>query len=221
MKKYLEQFFPCWEILSQEERQNVAEHSLSIHYEKGTMVHRSDQDCKGLMLIQNGQLRTFIVSEEGREVTLFRVKSKEVCALSASCLMDAFVFDVMMDALEDTDIILIPSGIMSTLIKKHMELELYLYKASTERFTDVMWMLQQILFFGADRRVAIFLWDECSATREDTICYTHDEIARLIGSAREVVTKVLKYFADEGIVSLGRGKITILKKEKLKKICSV
>ena len=78
-----------------------------------------------------------------------------------------------------------------------------------------MWTMQQILFMGIDRRVAIFLWDEM-LRNGPVIPLTHDEIARCIGSAREVVTKVLRYFSQEGIVSLSRGKVTIIDREKLR-----
>ena len=77
--------------------------------------------------------------------------------------------------------------------------------------------MQQILFMGIARRVAIFLVDEAVKSGRTSIAMTHDEIARYIGSAREVVTRVLKYFSDEGVVALSRGKITILDLEKLKR----
>jgi CRP/FNR family transcriptional regulator len=169
------------------------------------------------MVILSGQLRTFIVSDEGREVTLFRVYQDDVCVLAGSCLMDAIVFDVMIDAVEDTNVVIIPSAVIAPLIEKYPKIEAYLYKTAAERFSDVIWTMQQILFLSTDKRVAIFLWDEIARTNCMTISATHDEVARYIGSAREVVTKVLKYFVQEGIVTLSRGKITIVNKELLRK----
>ena len=215
--EYLQKFFPFWDNLKEEEKIFLAKNVVDVEYKKGSIIYNNEQACKGLMFIKKGQLRTFIVSEEGREVTLFRVRTNDVCVLSASCLMESLVFNVMIDAIEDTSVLMIPSEILAKVIEKHMEIELYLYKASTEHFSDIIWMVQQILFLGVDKRVARFIFDETQMIKSNSIYFTHDEIARLIGSAREVVTKVLKYFSDEGLVVLGRGKITVKDKEKLKK----
>jgi CRP/FNR family transcriptional regulator len=213
----LECLLPFWNDLDTFEKEQLLKGCFETTYRKGLMLHRSEQQCSGIMVILNGQLRTYIVSDEGREVTLFRVYQDNVCVFSATCLMDAIVFDVMIDAVEDTNVIIIPSAVLSPLIKKYPKIEAYLYKTATERFSDVIWTMQQILFLSADKRVAIFLWDEITWTNCMTISVTHDEIARYIGSAREVVTKVLKYFVQEGIVTLERGKIQVTDKKLLKK----
>lgn len=207
--------FPFWKDLAPQQQSAILESSVEIFYPKGTVLHRAEQGCKGILLLCSGQLRTYIVSEEGREVTLYRVHGGEACVMAASCLMDAIVFDVLIEAIEDTQAITVPAAVFSRVIQDRPEAELFLYKTASERFSDIMWTMQQILFMGADRRVAIFLWDEY-VRGGAVIALTHDEIARYIGSAREVVTKVLKYFAQEGIVSLGRGRVTVLDKEKLR-----
>lgn len=137
--------------------------------------------------------------------------------LSAAGLMDAIVFDVMIDAVEDSEVLMIPVAVLETVMKRHSEVEAYLYKTATERFADVIWIMQQILFMSVDRRVAQFIWDETLRADSLTITITHEEIARCIGSAREVVTKVLKYFQSEGVVVLSRGKIAVNSREQLKK----
>ena len=139
-----------------------------------------------------------------------------MCVLSASCLMDTIAFDVMIEAMEETVVSVLPSVVLNQVMKKNPYVELYLYKAATEKFSDVMWTMQQILFQKIDKRVAGFLWDEMSHAGTQTLSLTHDEIAKYIGSAREVVTRVLKYLAENEVISLGRGKIHIEDKEKLK-----
>lgn len=180
-------------------------------------MHRSEENCKGLMAVRSGQLRTYILSDEGREVTLFRVYANDVCVLSASCLMDSIEFDVLIEATDRTEVLVIPSLCLNQIIKSNPYVELYLYKSATEKFSEVMWTMQQILFQKIDQRVARFLWDESMRNHHDELQMTHDEIAKYIGSAREVVTKVLKYLAEHQAVELRRGKIIILDKEKLKK----
>lgn len=216
MSETLEEIFPFWNDLLPEEKEIVKENVRVEAYEKGAVINRTTEECKGLMAVQTGQLRTYILSEEGREVTLFRVQEEEICVLSASCLMDAIIFDVLIEAMEPTEVIMIPSSVLHQIKEKNPYIELYLYKTATEKFSDVMWTMQQILFLRIDQRVATFLWDEMQRQKSMTINITHDEIARYIGSAREVVTKVLKYLAQEKAVELKRGKIEILNKEKLK-----
>ena len=179
-------------------------------------MHRTEDSCKGLITVLNGLLRTYILSEEGREVTLFRVKEEEVCVLSASCLMDTITFDVLIEATEDTEVLVLPAAILNQVVQKNPYMELFLYKSATEKFSDVMWTMQQILFLKIDQRVAQFLWDEMIQKSNMTLSLTHDEIARYIGSAREVVTKVLKYMVKEQVLELKRGTIIILDKEKLR-----
>lgn len=216
VREKLESLLPFWSGLEAEEQELLVKGCFAVNYEKGTLMHRCEQDCSGMMLVTKGQLRSYIVSEEGREVTLFRVRENDICVLSATCLMDAIVFDVLIDAVEETEVITLPSVLLSTLLEKYPKIEAYLYKTATERFSEVVWTMQQLLFLSIDQRIAIFLWDEMNRTKATTIYLTHDEMARYIGSAREVVTKVLKYFAQEGIVALGRGKIEILDKKMLK-----
>ena len=211
------QMLPFWEHLTPQEQMALREASVPSTLPKGTITHRADQDCKGILLLLSGQLRAFLLSEEGREVTLYRVREGETCVLSSSCLMDAIVFDVLIEAIEETHVITLPVTALSPLAQQRPEIELFLYKTASERFSDIMWTMQQILFMGMDRRAAIFLWDE-SAQKGPVLRITHDEMARYIGSAREVVTKVLKYFVQEGIVALRRGTITILDREKLRRL---
>lgn len=211
-----EELFPFWEKLSDIEKDLIEQTTYTETYNKGMLMHRTEDSCKGLMTILSGQLRTYILSEEGREVTLFRVNADEVCVLSASCLMDAITFDVLIEATEDTEVLVLPTTTLNHIVQQNPYIELFLYKSATEKFSDVMWTMQQILFLKIDQRVAQFLWDEMVQKNHMTLSLTHDEIARYIGSAREVVTKVLKYMVKEGALELKRGTITILDKELLR-----
>lgn len=215
MRNY-ESLFPFWSQLTDLEKNVIENAAYTEKYDKGMMMHRTDGSCKGLMTVLSGQLRTYILSEEGREVTLFRVNTEEVCVLSASCLMDAIAFDVLIEATEDTEVLVLPAAILNQVIQQNAHVELFLYKSATEKFSDVMWTMQQILFLKIDQRVAQFLWDEMVQKNSMTLLLTHDEIARYIGSAREVVTKVLKYMVKEGALELKRGTITVLDKELLR-----
>lgn len=219
--KELREYLPFWEILSENEKEKLQNESKLVEYKKDAKMQQCSQGCQGIMIILEGQLRSYIVSEEGREVTLFRVFQDDVCVLSAAGLMDAIVFDVMIDAVEASKILMVSVQILKPLVKKYIEVEAYLYRTAVERFSDVLWIMQQILFLSTDQRVAQFLWDEVVRTKQTTITMTHDEIARYIGSAREVVTKVLKYFQSEGVLQLSRGRIEIVNKDMLKQYLQI
>lgn len=210
------EIFPFWQQLTEEEKEIIGAAVYTEKYNRGMLMHRTADSCKGLMSVLAGQLRTYILSEEGREVTLFRVQQEEVCVLSASCLMDSITFDVLIEAAEETEVLVLPAAVLNQIVQKNPYVELYLYKAATEKFSDVMWTMQQILFLKIDQRVAQFLWDEMIQKNSMTLTLTHDEIAKYIGSAREVVTKVLKYMSKESVVELKRGSVIVLDKEKLR-----
>lgn len=210
-----EKGLPFWNDLTDEQKRLIADLAVTESFKQGDTIHRSDDECRGVLFIVSGQLRAYILSEDGREVTLYRLYSNDVCILSASCALDAVAFDVFIEASENSRAIIIPLAVFRRIMNENIRIELFTYKESTERFSDVMWTLQQILFMSADRRIAHFLWDEAVKTGSDTLNFTHDRIARYIGSAREVVTRMLKYFSDEGIVRLSRGKIQILDRKKL------
>ena len=215
MRNY-EDIFPFWSNLTEKEKEYIENVVYTEKYNKGMLMHRTDDSCKGLVTVLTGQLRTYILSEEGREVTLFRVNEEEVCILSASCLLDTITFDVLIEATEDTEVLVIPAPALNMVLQQNPYIELFMYKSATEKFSDVMWTMQQILFLKIDQRVAQFLWDEMVQKNSMTLSITHDEIAKYIGSAREVVTKVLKYMVKEEVLELKRGTIILLDKEKLR-----
>ena len=212
--------YPFWDKLTPDEKDDIRQACYTEKYEKGMLMHRAEENCKGLMSVLSGQLRTYMLSDEGREVTLYRIYDGEICVLSASCLMDSIVFPVMIEATEATEVLVLPSVCLSRIVKENPYVEAYLYRTATEKFSEVMWTMQQILFHRIDQRVAHFLLEEMEHQKQTELVITHDEIARYIGSAREVVTKVLKYFAGEQIVALSRGKIRILDADKLRESAS-
>ena len=208
--------FSFWQHLSEYEKELICRNTSLGSYKKGTTLHGGNDDCVGVILIKSGQLRTYMLSEDGRDITLYRLYEGDTCILSASCVLEAITFEVFIDAEEDSEILLINSAVFHNLIETNIFVEAYSYKLATTRFSDVMWAMQQILFMSFDRRLAIFLNDELAKSGGDSIHMTHEQIAKYVGSAREVVSRMLKYFSAEGIVELSRGGIKIINKKKLK-----
>ena len=200
--------FPFWDNLSKSEKETFVNSSQYISFRKGTNIHNGNE-CTGIILIRKGSLRLYILSDEGKEITLYRLFPGEMCMLSASCVLHNITFDVFVDAEENSECIIIGGCAYAALSERNAEAKIFALETALARFSDVMWVMQQILFMSMDKRLAIFLLDEISKTGGDTVHLTHEQIAKYMGSAREVVTRMLKYFSSEGIVELSRGGIKI------------
>ena len=207
--------FPFWDQLTPEEQELLCRYTRPVQYPKGARVHSPLESCVGILLLRTGQLRAYLLSEDGRDVTLYRLFAREVCILSASCVMEDVNVDLYIDAEEDTQAYCISAGIFRRLMQQNVYVRCYAYQLTAERFSDTMWTMQQVLFMSADRRLAIFLTDELAKNGGDELRMTHDQMAKYMGSAREVVSRMLKYFAQEGWVRLFRGGVQVLDKKKL------
>lgn len=200
---------PFWERLNESERKMLQDNSIIKKYPKGQLIYNSGNECSGLTMVLDGELRISIMSEEGREITLYRLHENELCALSASCILSQITFDTQTTATEECTVLLINPYAFEKLINQNIYVRCYMYELLSERFSSVMWTMQMILFKGYDRRLASFLISEYERTGLTTIQMTHEQIAQYTNSAREVVTRMLKRFSSEGLVEFKRGKITL------------
>lgn len=216
--KFIKSHLSFWDKLNDDEKKLIANNFSKIIYSKGEILHNADNECLGLVLIKSGGLRVYILSEDGREVTLYRLGEGDSCVLSASCILNNITFDVVIDAETDTEVLLLNISTFSILNKNNIYVENFSYKNTVDRFSDVMWAIEQILFMSFDKRLATFLIDEISRTKTTEINLTHEQIAKYLGSAREVVSRMLKNFESRGILKLSRGSIQVLNKEKLKEL---
>lgn len=215
---YIKSRLDFWDKLSESEINLLENNIANVSYNKGFNLHSADSECLGVLLIKNGGLCVYILSEDGREITLYRLSPGDVCVLSASCIINSITFDVHIDAESDTDAYLINIDTFSKLSNQNVYVENFAYKNTNERFSDVMWAMEQILFMSFDKRLAIFLLDEITKTNSNELHLTQEQIAKYIGSAREVVSRMLKVFQSEGILEQSRGSIHIIDKEKLREL---
>ncbi len=209
MEKLLNQL-PFWSSLLEEEKDRVRQRAFVNHYEKGTIINNGNKECLGMFFVLSGEIRTYLLSEEGREVTLFRLYSRDICVLSASCIISQITFETQMIAQQDADLLIIPVDVIAEITENNIYVRCFLYEMATRRFSDVMWAMQQILFKGLDRRLAGFLLAEAERSNSNVIHMTHEKIAQQISSAREVVARMFKHFAEDGLVDVKRGAITLL-----------
>lgn len=215
MESVLERL-PFWKLLTDSEKELVQQNAVIRLYKKGTPVYSSERECLGMLFVMQGEMRTYLLSEEGREVTLFRIYPNDLCVLSASCVISQISFDTQMSAQKDTEALVIPPNIVLFLKEKNLSVRCFLYELATKRFSDVMWAMQQILFKRLDQRLALFLLQESQRLGTDTIHMTHEQIAQQISSAREAVARMLKQFSEDGLVELKRGAIRLLDQNGLK-----
>lgn len=204
-----EEYFPVIRKLSKEQQKRIQEAVTEKSVEKGTVLHDGAADCTGLLVVQSGMLRAYILSEEGREITLYRLFERDVCLFSASCMMSGIQFEVTIEAEKDTRVWVIPTKVWKRLNEGSAVLANYTNELMADRFTNVMWLIEQIMWKSFDKRLAEFLLEEVSVEGTSLLKITHEVIGNHLGTAREVVTRMLRYFQSEGMVKLSRGMIEI------------
>ena len=183
--------------------------------ERGTLLRGGSTDCTGVLLIQTGQLRAFVYSEEGREITIYRLFEGDLCLFCAPCLIRSIQFDVTIQAEKDTEFWSIPSGVYQQLMSESTAVSNYTNELVASRFSEVMSRMEQFMWKSMDKRVAAFLLQEAAIGGTCELRITHETIANHLGSHREVITRTLREFQSAGLVKLSRGKVAILYKEKL------
>lgn len=209
---------PFWELLSGPQKETVADCAVIRHYEKGSMINGDGNACLGMIYVLKGSIRIYILSEEGREITLFRLEKDDTCVLSASCVISQITFDTQIVVEKSCDLLVVNSGVYSRIVNENIYVKCFTYELTVERFSSVMWTMQQILFEKVDRRIASFLISEYNKTGNAEIHMTHEQIAQQISSAREVVARMLKRFVSDGLVEMKRGTIKLKDIERLGKI---
>ena len=214
----LSDFFPFWNKLTDSQREKLQEVSHPMAVKAGTVVHNGSMDCLGLLLIRSGQLRVYTLSEEGREVTLYRLFEYDICLFSASCVMPSVQFEVVIEAEKDCDLIVIPSCLFKNLMEDSAPVANYTNHLISSRFSEVMWLMEQIMWKSFDKRLAKFLLEESALEQTTVLKITHEKIANHIGTAREVVTRMLRYFQGEGMVALARGTVELTDIKKLENL---
>ena len=214
----LAKFFPIWDKLTPAQQERIRATSILHSVKGGTMLHSGGPDCLGLLLVKSGQLRAYMLSDEGREVTISRFFEMDMCLFSASCVMSNMLFDVFIEAEKDSEVWVIPACLYQNLMEESLPLSNHSHNLITSHLSDVMWLMEQIMWKSFDKRLAKFLLEESALEGTNSLKITHEKIANHLGTAREVVTRMLRYFQSEGMVRLTRGTVDITDEKKLRKL---
>ena len=205
----VQDFFPIWAQLTPQQQRVLTQSTAQRSVPKGTVLAGSSTECTGLLLVRSGQLRAFILSDEGREITLYRLFERDICLFSASCMLRSMQFEIMIAAEKDTELFVIPADVYQSVARESAPAANFTTEIMAGRFSEVMWLMEQIMWKSFDRRLARFLLDESALEGTAVLHLTHETIANHMGTAREVVTRMLRYFQSEGLVRLSRGAVEL------------
>ena len=207
--------FPIWNKLTPAQ-QDAIQGSARLHNaSKGTIIHNGSLDCIGVLVIKSGQMRAYSLSDDGREITVYRLFDMDVCLFSASCMMPDVQFDIIIEAEKDCEFWIIPTPVFKELMDESAHVANFAIQIMASRFSDVMWLMEQIMWKSFDKRLAAFLIEESNIEESDVLKITHEKIGNHLGNPREVVTRMLRYFQGEGMVALTRGTIEITNRKAL------
>lgn len=210
----------CWPMLTPAQQAALIDNSRTASYAKDSFVYSASEQCLGVFCVQKGILRVYIDSPDGRQITLYRLFADDLCMLAATCVLQSISFTVHIEAIAASQLTIIPANIFAATMQQNKDLELFAYKESARRFSEIMWTVQQILFLRFDCRLAAFLLHEQRDGQPPFVACTHETMAKLLGSAREVVSRMLREFSDNHWISQSRGKVYLLDLASLQKLAA-
>ncbi len=210
--------FPIWNKLTADQQTRLEQLATFQKVTAGTVLHDGGASCLGLILVRSGQLRAYMLSGEGREVTICRFFDMDICLFSASCVMPNMQFDIFIEAEKDSEVWIVPACLYQNLMDESLAVANYSRNLIMGHFSELMWLVEQIMWKSFDKRLATFLLEETAVDGTDSLKITHEKIANHMGTAREVVTRMLRYFQSEGMVHLTRGTVDIIDEKKLRKL---
>lgn len=218
-RDYLEQL-PFWEALAEQQRDRLVASAQLRNVEADTMIYGLGESSIGMMHVVSGEIRAYILSEEGREVTLYRLLPGDNCVLSASGAIGQAGFDTYMTAQQPSALLVIPAAEYEDMVEHSVHVRCYTYELAAQRLSVILWILHQILFSRFDERLASFFMEEYRRTGCREICMTQEQIAGYVNSAREVVARMLRRFASDGLIENRRGAIYLLDMEGIAELAS-
>ena len=208
-KMELRETFPFWDQLSASQQALITQRAVLREVPAGAVLSGAGTDCVGLLVLRSGRLRAYVLSQDGREVTLYRLTAGEICLFSASCVLGTAQMDLTVEAEQDSTVWVIPPDVFRQISHESAAAAGYVNTLMARRFSEVMWLVEQVMWQSMDRRLAAFLLEESALEHTDTLHLTHEQIANHLGTAREVVTRMLRYFQSEGLVRLSRGAVEL------------
>ena len=209
---------PFWGCLTEDEARLVLDRQAVIRACAGQQLYNGSGENLGLIMVNRGVLRTYLLSACGKRMTLYRIKEGEICVIAPFHEFYGPSSPVHVEAEVDCELLQIPTDVYSFLMDSNIHVERDTHKAAIERITDVVTGLERLAFLSVEQRVASFLLDEAEINGGDAIYRTHEQIAANIGSAREVVSRSLKTMAKQDLVELFRGGVRLVDADAIREL---
>ena len=217
--EFLQEALPFFKKLDGRELELIAATGFCSAFPSGKIIMNRDRECNGLVIVRGGQLRAFYELEDGKEITLYRLLPRDVCILTASCVLENISFEITLEVEKDSEICFIPALTWKKLAEENVAVKEFSMGLVSERFSEVMWVMEQMVSKNMGQRIAAFLLEQSVLENSRTLSLTHDTIARNIGTAREVVSRSLKYLENDGLLKLSRGRIELTDLKRLREMC--
>lgn len=179
-------------------------------FSQGDVILNENAYIKSIPIVMNGSIRVMRTDNEGREILLYYITPGESCIMSFLGGIHGDTSKVKALAEEDTSILFIPIDKVSQLIKEYPQWLDYIFRLYHKRFEELLEVVNAIAFKKLDERLLGYIKRKCELTQSHTLYVTHEQLANELGTARVVVSRLLKQMEDEGLVTLGRNKISLL-----------
>ena len=208
----LHKFYPVLSEIEQTFLEEIQSESKVITIKKGTLIFDELDRCDAFPFVLSGEIRVYKQSETGRELSLYNVTKGDVCVVTAGCLLGNKPYNASGAATSDSILIMMPSNKFEKLLGIKVFRE-YIFSLFSKRVLDLMELVNEVAFCRLDKRLASLLLN-----RGGKIFASHQELAGELGSVREMISRLLKSFSDEGLVILKRGQVEIIDEQGLKNI---
>ena len=212
---YIKQL-PFASVATEEELHLMNQSAYITSFSKGEVIHaRSQAECLGLVLVVSGSLCASMMSDEGKQILLYRLGPGEMCVFMAGCVLNFLSYESVVEGEKAGSILVIPTAVTERLMQ-NMQVENKMNRLALRRCSQIMGSLERVLFARVDKRLASCLLQEAEQHGGKEVRLTHEQLARDISSARGVVSRMLGKFAAEGLISLHRGMIVIEDEKRLR-----
>ena len=195
---------------SKELRKKLADFGFAKTFVEGEIILNENAYIKAIPIVTTGSIRVMRTDEGGREILLYYIKAGESCIMSFLGGLHNDTSKVKAIAEEETEILFIPIDKVNLLIKEYPEWLDYIFRLYHKRFEELLEVVNAVAFKKLDERLLNFIKRKCELTKSETLFLTHEQLANEMGTARVVVSRLLKQMEDEGLVKLGRNKISLV-----------
>ena len=201
--------FAGLDSMSTDDKRALLSHSATKKLVKGQLMVGDYKRCGGIPFVLSGSIRLFRVSENGRDLTLYKIHAGEVCVLAAICAYASLQYDFTAEALEDSELFVLPAESFNSLVQKSSVFRGFVFSGMADKLIMALNTIEFLKFPSIEEKIKSYLYE--FAGTDMTVRVTHEAIAKDIGSSREVVSRKLKELEESGCLELSRGKIKIIK----------